>query len=108
MLDRQTGHQSKFKINLYKTGDLLYWSDYWNTTYGIGIFLEYVNDFNVEDIYSTDSSKTSPTWVNLLITKNSKLDIKMFPQTSVSVSHNYQCIEDFQEHVSKFRFKRNK
>ena len=108
MLDQQTGHQSKLKIVLYKKGDLLYWTDYWNTAFGVGVFVEYVNNFNVTDIYATKEAQKSSTWVMLLITNNDNLEMKMLPQTSVSEINNHQSIEDFQEHVSKFRFKRNK
>ena len=107
MLDQKIGHQNKLKIALYKKGDLLYWNDYWNTAYGVGIFIEYVNNFNVTDIYATNAEEKSSTWVSLLITNNN-LAIRMFPQTSVSATNNYQNLKDFQEHVSKFRFKRNR
>ena len=93
---------------MYKKGDLLYWNDYWNATCGIGIFIEYVNNFHVKDIYSTNTAQKSSNWVRLLITNNDNLDMRMFPQTSVSAINNHQKIEDFHEHVSKFRFKRNK
>ena len=108
MLDQQTGHQSRLKIDLYKKGELLYWADYWNATFGIGVFVEYVNNFNVTDLYATKEAQKSSTWVMLLITSNDNLEMKTFPQTSVSVISNHQNIEEFQEHVSRFRFKRNK
>ena len=101
MLDQQTGHQIKSKTILYKKGDLLYWNDYWDSSHGIGIFIEYVNNFNVTDIYATNASEKSSTWVSLLITNNDNLAVRMFPQTSVSAINNYQSLEDFQEYVSK-------
>ena len=108
MLDQQTGHQNKLKIALYKKGELLYWTDYWNATFGIGVFVEYVNNFNVTDIYATKEAQKSSAWVMLLINSNDNLEMKMFPQTSVSEINNHQSVEDFQEYVSKFRFKRNR
>ncbi len=107
MLDQQTGHPTRSKTALYKKGDLLYWTDYWNGTVGIGVFVEYVNNFNVTDIYATKEAQKSSTWVMLLITSNDNLEMKTFPQTSVSAISNHQNIEEFQEHVSRFRFKRN-
>lgn len=108
MLGQQIGHQNKSKTALYKKGDLLYWNDFWNTTHGIGIFIEYIDDFNVTDIYATNAAEKSSTWVRLLITINNNLEMRMFPQTSVSAISNHQNIENFQEYVSRFRFKRNK
>ena len=108
MLDQKTGRQIKLKIDLYKKGDLLYWTDYWNATFGVGVFVEYVNNFNVTDIYATKEAQKSSTWVMLLITNNDNLEIKTLPQTSVSAINNHQSIVEFQEHVSRFRFKRNK
>lgn len=108
MQEKQTGHQRKFKINLYNKGDLLYWSDYWNSTFGIGIFLEYASNFNVKDIYSNDKAQKSTAWVKLLVSNNDKIDIRTFPQTSISLINNHKDLKEFQDHVSKFRFKRNK
>ena len=108
MLEKQTGHQNKSKIILYSKGDLLYWNDFWNSTYGIGIFLEYVSNFNVKDIYSNEKNQKASTWVKLLVTNDNKIDIRTFPQTSISLINNHKSLEEFQGYVSKFRPKRNK
>ena len=107
MLDQQIGHQIKSKTALYEKGDLLFWNDYWNATFGIGVFIEYVNNFNVTDIYATNASQKSSTWVMLLITIDDNLDMKMFPQTSISAINEHQSIEEFKEYVSRFRLKKN-
>lgn len=108
MLDHKTGHQDKFKTILYTQGDLLYWSDYWRADYGIGMFIEYVDNFNVKDIYSTNNVHTSSTWVKLLITNNEIIEVRMFPQTSISNTHNHKDLQAFKEHDSKFRFNNNR
>ena len=108
MLEKQTGHQNKSKKTLYNKGDLLYWNDFWNSSYGIGIFLEYASNFNVKDIYSNEKNQKASTWVKLLVANNGKIDIRTFPQTSISLTSNHQSLEEFQDHVSKFRLKRNK
>jgi len=98
----------KLEKNKYVVGDLLYWSDYWCQTYGIGIFLGYVLDFNVSDLYSNVNEKEVIAWANLLITKENTLEKKMFPQTSISLTSDHQDLKEFQHYVSKFRFKINK
>lgn len=108
MLDQKTGQQVKFKTILYKQGDLLFWSDYWKADYGIGIFIEYVNNFNVKDIYSTNTLELSSTWARILITNNENIEVKMFPQTSISKTSNHKNLQAFKDHDSKFRFKNNK
>ena len=108
MLEKQTGHQNKSRTSLYNKGDLLYWNDFWNSSYGIGIFLEYASNFNVKDIYSNEENQKACTWVKILVANNDKMDIRTFPQTSVSLANNHQNLEEFKKHVSKFRLKRNK
>ena len=108
MLDQETGHQDKFKTISYKQGDLLYWSDFWSADYGVGIFIEYVDNFNVKDIYSTNTSQLSSAWVKLLITNKDSLEIKMFPQSSISRTHNHKSLQDFREYDSKFRYNKNR
>lgn len=108
MLEKQTGHQKKSRTILYNKGDLLYWNDFWNSSYGIGIFLEYANNFNVKDIYSNEKNQVASTWVKLLVVNNDKIDIRTFPQTSISLINNHQSLEEFQSYVSQFRLKRNK
>ena len=98
----------KLEKNRYVSGNLLYWNDYWNNDHGVGIFLEYVNDFNVKDIYSNDKTQKASTWVKLLVINDSKIDIRTFPQTSISLVENHQDLQDFKDYVSKFRFKSNK
>ena len=98
----------KLEKNKYEVGDLLYWNDYWCQTCGIGIFLGYVLDFNVIDLYSNVNEKEVIAWANLLITKENMLEKKMFPQTSISLISDHQDLKDFQHYVSNFRFKINK
>ncbi len=95
----------KLEKNKYVAGDLLYWNDYWCQTYGIGIFLGYVLDFNVCDLYYNVSEKEVIAWANLLITNDNTTETKMFPQTSISLISDHQDITDFQNYVSMFRFK---
>ena len=108
MLDQKTGHQDKFKATQYNKGDLLYWSDFWRSDYGIGIFVEYDNNFNVKDIYSSNVEKTSSTWVKLLIVSKEVIEIRTFPQTSISSICNHKSLKEFKDYDSKFRFKKNR
>lgn len=93
----------KLEKSIYNRGDLLYWNDFWNATCGIGLFIGYVNDFNVRDISVSEEYYVDKSWVNLLITEGEFLQTKVFPQTSVCLQYKFKSLEEFNNHVKHFR-----
>lgn len=90
------------KISFSK-GDLLYWNDFWNATCGIGIFLNYVKDFNTRDIAISDQYYTDSSWVNVLITLKGGVSTRVFPPTSVCLQEKFKNLEEFDKYIKKFR-----
>ena len=93
----------KLEKSAYNKGDLLYWNDFWNSTCGIGLFIGYVNDFNVSDISVSDEYYVDKSWVSLLIEEDNSLQTKVFPQTSVCLQYKFSSLEEFNNHVKHFR-----
>ena len=80
----------KLEKTNFSKGDLLYWNDFWNATCGIGIFLNYVEDFNAKDIAVRENYYTNSSWVNVLITLNSEVSTRVFPPTSVCLQERFR------------------
>lgn len=94
----------KLEITAFKKGDLLYWNDFWNATCGIGVFLNYVKDFNTRDIAIKEKYYTNSCWVNVLITKvNGSMSIRVFPPTSVCLQTKFKNLEEFDKYIKNFR-----
>ena len=98
----------KYKKELYNQGDLIYWYDFWQSKFGVGLFLNYVNNFNVKDIYvkNPNIAKNDVRWLNVLINDNNMLTYRIFPPTSVCLQNKYKSIGDFKSHVENFRPKK--
>ena len=90
------------KTSLSK-GDLLYWNDFWNATCGIGIFLNYVKDFNTRDIAISDQYYTDSSWVNVLISLKGGVSTRVFPPTSVCLQAKFKSLEEFDKYIKNFR-----
>ena len=92
----------KLEITDFKKGDLLYWNDFWNATCGIGIFLNYVKDFNTSDIAIKEKYHVNSSWVNVLITKiNGGVSTRVFPPTSVCLQTQFKDLEEFDKYIKK-------
>lgn len=97
----------KLEKSAYNKGDLLYWNDFWNSTCGIGLFIGYVNDFNVSDISVSYEYYVDKSWVNLLIAVGNSFQTKVFPQTSVCLQQKFESLEEFNKYVKHFRNLKN-
>ena len=93
----------KLEKTSFSKGDLLYWNDFWNATCGIGIFLDYVKDFNAKDISISEKYYTNSSWVNVLITLNGGVSTRVFPPTSVCLQEEFKNLEEFDKYIKKFR-----
>lgn len=91
------------EITTFEKGDLLYWNDFWNATCGIGIFLNYVKDFNTKDIAIKEKYYTNSSWVNVLITSDNEISTRVFPPTSVCLQTKFKSIEEFDMYIKNFR-----
>ena len=93
----------KLEITTFKKGDLLYWNDFWNATCGIGVFLDYVKDFNTRDIAIKEKYYTNSCWVNVLITLDNGVSTRVFPPTSVCLQTKFKNLEEFDKYIKNFR-----
>lgn len=94
----------KLEITAFKKGDLLYWNDFWNATCGIGVFLNYVKDFNTRDIAIKEKYYTDSCWVNVLITNvNGSMITRVFPPTAVCLQTKFKNLEEFDKYIKNFR-----
>ena len=93
----------KLEITTFKKGDLLYWNDFWNATRGIGVFLNYVKDFNTKDIAVKEKYYTNSCWVNVLITLDNGVSTRVFPPTSVCLQTKFKNLEEFDKYIKNFR-----
>ena len=93
----------KLEKTSFSKGDLLYWNDFWNATCGIGIFLNYVKDFNTRDIAISDQYYTDSSWVNVLISLKGEVSVRVFPPTSVCLQAKFKNLEEFDKYIRKFR-----
>lgn len=93
----------KLETKDFKKGDLLYWNDFWNATCGIGIFLNYANNFNANDIAVNDKYYTNSSWINVLISFKGGLSTRVFPPTSVCLQNKFKNLEEFDKYIKNFR-----
>jgi len=91
------------EITTFEKGDLLYWSDFWSATCGIGIFLNYVKDFNTKDIAIKEKYYTNTCWVNVLITLDNEISTRVFPPTSVCLQTKFKNLKEFDTYIKNFR-----
>ena len=100
----------KYNREIFNTGDLIYWYDFWHSECGIGLFLNYINNFNVKDIYikNTNSLDYDNRWINVLVDEKENLYQRMFPPTSVYLQSKFKTLEEFKIHVENFRPQKNK
>lgn len=96
----------KLEKTVYKEGDLLYWNDFWCSTCGIGLFLNYVKSLNTKDISINDNKYYSNnSWVNILICTDGFIESRVFPPTSTCLQSTFKSIEEFDKYVKNFRSK---
>lgn len=100
----------KYKKERYDEGDLIYWYDFWSSKFGVGLFLNYENNFNIKDIYikNPNVSKNEVRWLNVLVNDNDMLIQRIFPPTSVYLQSKFKSIGEFKNHVENFRPQKNK
>lgn len=100
----------KYKKDRYDEGDLIYWYDFWSSKFGVGLFLNYENNFNIKDIYikNPNVSKNEVRWLNVLVNDNDMLIQRIFPPTSVYLQCKFKSIGEFKNHVENFRPQKNK
>jgi hypothetical protein len=79
----------KLEKSIYNKGDLLYWNDIWNGTFGIGLFICYINDFGIRDI-PLSQSYDNKKWVSILTIEKDMLEVKVFPQTDVCLQNKFE------------------
>jgi len=97
----------KLEKIIYKKGDLIYWSDFWCQSCGIGLFLNYVKSLNTKDISIKDNVYYEDnTWINVFICLDGQVEVRKFPPTAVCLQSNFKSIEEFDSYVKRFRSKK--